>query len=129
GDARRGAVVAARGIYLDSSALVKLVVTEAESAALRGYLAAELPRVTSRIAEVEVTRAVRRVAQPGDEAQASAVLAGLRFLELDASTSAAACSVGPSTLRSMDAIHLASALALAPELRAFVTYDLRLADA
>jgi hypothetical protein len=122
-------VVAARSIYLDASALVKLVVTEAESAALRGYLAAELPRVTSRIAEVEVTRALRRVAQPGDEEQANAVLGGMRFLEVDAPTSAAACSVGPPTLRSLDAIHLASALTLASELEALVTYDARLADA
>lgn len=116
-------------VYLDASALVKLVVTEAESRALRAYLATTNRRLSSRIAEVEVSRAIRRVVQPGDEAQVSAVLSGLQFIELDARISAVAASVTPPTLRSLDAIHLASALVLREEVDALLTYDARLADA
>jgi len=57
------------------------------------------------------------------------VLSGLQFIELDAETTEVAGSVAPARLRSLDAIHLASALAVAPELDGFVTYDARLADA
>lgn len=116
-------------VYLDASALVKLVVTEAESRALRAYLATTNRRLSSRIAEVEVSRAIRRVVQPGDEAQVSAVLSGLHLIELDARISAVAASVTPPTLRSLDAIHLASALVLREEVDALLTYDARLADA
>lgn len=123
-------MVAARGVaYLDASALVKLVLTEPESGSLRAYLAATSRRLSSRIAEVELSRAVGRVARPGDDAQIEAVLAGLQFIELDHRISADASSVGPPTLRSLDAVHLASALAVRDELDAMVTYDARLADA
>lgn len=123
-------MVAASGVaYLDASALVKLVLSEAESGPLRAYLAATSRRLTSRIAEVELRRAVGRVGRPGDEAQVSAVLAGLQFIELDDRTSAVAASVGPPTLHSLDALHLASALAVRDELDTVITYDTRLADA
>lgn len=123
-------MVAASGVaYLDASALVKLVLSESESGPLRAYLAATSRRLTSRIAEVELSRAVGRVARPGDEAQVSAVLAGLQFIELDNRITAVAASVGPPTLRSLDALHLASALAVREELDTVITYDTRLADA
>lgn len=122
-------MVDARGVYLDASALVKLVVTESESHALRSYLATKNQPISSRIAEIEVSRAVARVAQPGDEAQVSAVLSGLQLVEVDARISTTAASAAPPSLRSLDAIHLASALALRDELEALVTYDARLADA
>lgn len=115
--------------YLDTSALVKLVRTEAESDALRIFVAATTRRLSSRIAQVELRRAVARVARPGDLDQVTAVLDGLQFVELDAGIGAAAAAVGPPTLKSLDAIHLASALVLGPELEAMVTYDRRLADA
>jgi predicted nucleic acid-binding protein len=119
----------AGGVYLDASALVKLVVSEAETEALRTFLTDKPRRMSSRIAEVEVTRAVGRIATPGDEAQVRIVLSGLQFIELDAGTAEVAGSLAPATLRSLDAVHLASALAVAPELDAFVTYDARLAAA
>lgn len=50
-------------------------------------------------------------------------------MELDGATSESTARIGPSTLRSLDAIHLASALAVGPELEHLVTYDARLADA
>jgi uncharacterized protein len=119
----------AGGVYLDASALVKLVVSEAETEALRTFLTDKPRRMSSRIAEVEVTRAVGRIATPGDEAQVRIVLSGLQFIELDAGTAEVAGSLAPATLRSLDAVHLASALAVAPELDAFVTYEARLAAA
>lgn len=122
-------MVDARVVYLDASALVKLVVTESESHALRSYLATKSLPISSRIAEIEVRRAVARGAQPGDEAQVSAVLSALQLVEVDARISAAAVSAPPPSLRSLDAIHLASALALRDALEAVVTYDARLADA
>lgn len=119
----------AGAVYLDASALVKLILPEAETEALRAFLADKPHRLSSRIAEVEVTRAVGRIAQPGDAAQVRLVLSGLQFIELDADTTEVAGSLAPARLRSLDAIHLASALAVAPELEAFVTYDARLAEA
>jgi len=122
--------VTAPGVaYFDTSALVKLVRTEAESEALRTFVAATTRRLSSRIAQVELMRAIGRVAQPGDLDQATAVLDGLQFVELDAGIGASAAAIGPPTLKSLDAIHLASALALGPELGAMVTYHARLADA
>ena len=76
-----------------------------------------------------MTRAIGRIAEPGDAAQVGIVLSGLQFIELGADTTELAGSLAPARLRSLDAIHLASALAVAPELDAFVTYDARLADA
>lgn len=122
-------VKAPGGVYLDASALAKLVLSEAESGALRAYLAATFRRLSSRVAEVELSRAVARMARPGGDAQVRAVLSGLQFIELDARISAEAASVDPPTLRSLDAVHLASALAVREELEAMITYDARLADA
>jgi predicted nucleic acid-binding protein len=119
----------AGAVYLDASALVKLVLPEAETAALRAFLAEKPRRLSSRIAEVEVARAVGRIAEPGDEAQVRLVLSGLQLIELDPACADLAGSVAPTGLRSLDAIHLASALAVGSELDGFVTYDARLADA
>lgn len=118
-----------RAVYLDASAIVKLVLAEPESEALRSLLSDRPRRLSSRIAEVEVSRAVARVAQPGDDAQVRLVLSGLQFVELDADVAGVAASFTLPALRSLDAMHLASALVVAPELDAFVTYDARLADA
>ena len=118
--------------YLDASALVKLATREAESGALRDYLQRFPSRITSRVAEVEVTRALAR---RGSESQAIAgetiaqTLEGLLIVELDPQVADIAGRVEPSTLRSLDAIHLASALSVSEELDSLVTYDRRLADA
>jgi predicted nucleic acid-binding protein len=113
--------------YLDSSALVKLVVREPETASLRSFLQAHPFRVSSRIAEVEVLRAVAR-ARPAAVPVARGVLRRVGLLELDASILRAASLLEPADLRSLDAIHVASALSLADDLDVLVAYDARLAS-
>jgi uncharacterized protein len=114
--------------YVDSSALVKLVVREAESDALRRYLDAAGPLASSILATIEVARAVDRVA-PGSAEAVAAVVDGLAIIGLDDRIAARAAALGPSTLRTLDAIHLATAMELGAELTAFVSYDERLSAA
>jgi len=117
-------------IYLDSCAIVKLVVAESESAALREFLAGrpdELP-VTSALARVEVVRAMRNLDGAAADA-AVAVLAQIDQMPLVDPLLDDAAGAGDGVLRSLDAIHLASATALEDGLTAFVTYDKRLAAA
>ncbi|MGH2383106.1 MAG: type II toxin-antitoxin system VapC family toxin [Candidatus Limnocylindria bacterium] len=118
--------------YVDSSAIVKLVADEDESEALRGWVEADVTCLTSRVTTVEVPRALRRKGRVGLERAARPLDEALRsiaLLELDGLTAEQAATTGSPALRSLDAIHLASALTIASELDAFVTYDLRLADA
>ncbi|MEI7744367.1 MAG: type II toxin-antitoxin system VapC family toxin [Chloroflexota bacterium] len=113
--------------YVDASALVKLVVDEAESQAMtRWYVEAER-LVTSRVGHVETVRAASR--RDHDPARRDLVLAGVEVFELSAGVAGAAAMLQPVLLRTLDAIHIATALALGPELDAFVTYDDRLAEA
>jgi predicted nucleic acid-binding protein len=115
--------------YLDASALVKLIVAEPESGALRRYLG-ERPRIiSSRIAEVELRRAVARQDEIDAGDRVSSLIATVELLELNAEVARRAGELNPATLRSLDAIHLASALVVAPELDAVVAYDTRLAAA
>ena len=115
-------------IYLDSSAVVKLVVREAESNSLRGFLRDHPVRVSSALARVEVVRAVR---SQGSEAQrrANELLGRVRLLRLDDEVLTAAGILAPGVLRSLDAIHLASAAVFGLELQGLVTYDRRMAEA
>jgi predicted nucleic acid-binding protein len=117
-------------IYLDSSALLKLLHDEAESAALADWLAPRTgtPVVSSELAKVEVVRASRRI-NPATLPDAAALLAGLDLIPLSSAVIDAAADVGGTTLRSLDAIHLASALSIRADLSAFVAYDQRLAEA
>ncbi|MGC5166712.1 type II toxin-antitoxin system VapC family toxin [Luteimicrobium sp. DT211] len=113
-------------VYLDTSAVVKLVVLEPESRRLAHWLAEAAPIVTSDVTRTELARAVRRVdAQLAVRAQH--VLDGCVLLGLTAEVCDAAGRLEPSGLRSLDALHLASALHLGDELDALVTYDERLA--
>jgi hypothetical protein len=112
---------------------VKLVRVEAESAALVAWLNArrEEPLVASALVEVEVPRALRR-SQPGVLGAVAGVLARLHRIEINAAVRATAGAYTEPTLRSLDAIHLATAdllVASGKPLRAFVTYDKRLAAA
>ena len=122
-------MVGRAGVYLDASALVKLVLPEAETSALRTLIAVSGPIISSRLAHVEVRRAVARIAEPGDEEHVTELLRGVQTIELDEAISLIAATVSPSVLRSLDAIHLASALSIGDELGAIITYDTRLADA
>jgi len=115
--------------YLDTSALAKLVVAEPETAALRAWLS-EVDRdlVACDLARTELLRAVRRVA-PDRVLQARAVLDSITLIDLSASLFEQAGRLDPTTLRSLDAIHLAAALDLGDDLDGLVTYDDRLAEA
>lgn len=117
-------------LYLDTSALVKLVHLEAETAALERWLAQRpaAPLVASVLVEVELVRAVR-IADPADLVHVPGVLASLDLLEIDVVVRANAAAITPPTVRSLDALHLATALELAADLEALVTYDKRLGEA
>lgn len=113
--------------YADASALVKLILPEPESTALhRWYVEAER-LITSRAGIIETERATRR--RPHDQAHRKLILRDVEVLELDADIGRLAAALEPASLRTLDAIHLASAQALGAELDAFVTYDDRQADA
>jgi predicted nucleic acid-binding protein len=114
--------------YLDTSALVKLVVREPESGALRLALQRWPHRVSSEIAVLELLRVARRQV-PNLEQLALNVLAGLALQRLDRRTLMRAARLDPPHLRSLDAIHLASALELMPHVGAFFAYDHRLHEA
>jgi predicted nucleic acid-binding protein len=114
--------------YLDASAIVKLIVDEDESQALRDALGIWPRRATSQIAVVEVIRAVRR-RDPGAEPLARTVLSNMSLLAVGARAVASASVVEPPTLRSMDALHVATALRLGRTLAAFVSYDTRQLEA
>ena len=114
--------------YLDSSALVKLVVREPETAPLRAFLEEHPFRVTSRIAQVDVVRAVA-CARPSAVPAAQALLRRIGLIELEAGVLRAAGHVEPAELRTLDAVHVASAVSLADELDVAVAYDARLASA
>ncbi len=111
--------------YVDSSALVKLIVDEPETDALRRHIASAGPLASSILATVEVSRAVARVA-PASMAEVAAVLQALNVMAFDARIAARAAALGPASLRALDAIHLATALELRDELTAFISYDERL---
>ncbi len=113
--------------YVDSSALTKLVLDEPESAAMRRWYVEAEQVLCSRIGIIETRRAVARGRyEPG---HLDVIMASLQIVELEPGIARQAASVGPATLRTLDAIHLATAVALRSEVGAFVTYDDRLAEA
>jgi predicted nucleic acid-binding protein len=114
-------------VYLDSSALVKLVVTEPESTALMELLRARPDRVSSALALTEVPRALRRAGfGTRERRRARELLARVALVDTDRRILAAAAALDPPALRTLDAIHLATALAVREDLAALVTYDRRL---
>ncbi|MEO5679699.1 MAG: type II toxin-antitoxin system VapC family toxin [Acidimicrobiales bacterium] len=114
--------------YLDSSAIVKLVVEEAESTALRTYLRRRRPFVSSALARTEVLRAL---VPAGDEAVAVGrrTLARLDLVRISDRVLSTAATLPPEALRSLDAIHLATVAHLGRDLGVVVTYDDRMAVA
>jgi predicted nucleic acid-binding protein len=117
-------------IYIDTSALVKLVATESESAALIDWLNSRLdePLVTSIVGRIELTRAAARI---GDAAVVAAqrLAATVDTLVLSDSIASQAAILSPTTLRTLDAIHLATAYEYRQRLSAFCVYDQRLVEA
>ena len=115
--------------YIDSSALLKLAFPEAETAAVEADLANREGLVSSRLCAIECARAFRR--EEGRPALQSLedLLEGLVLIEISADIAAQASDVGPSELRALDAIHLASALSAGDPSLEVITYDRRLAAA
>ena len=116
-------------LYLDSSAVIKLVFEEAETSALEAFLRDRPLRVSSSLARVEVMRVARTVGEPLVSRHADDVLSALTLIAPDAALLAAAANLDPLSLRALDAIHLATAAALLPDLDGMVVYDVRLARA
>ena len=116
---------AERATYLDSSAIVKLAVAEPESAALRGYLRRRRPLVSSALAKAEVARALLPLGELAVR-RGQEMLARLELIRISDRILAAAGSLLPAQLRTLDAIHLATALELGGDLARIVTYDERL---
>lgn len=114
--------------YVDSSAIVKLAVREPESLALRRYLRRRQPLVSSALARTEVLRALLPA---GGEAvtRGRIVLQRIVLVRVNDRILNAAGVLHPPELRSLDAIHLATAQELGDELRALVTYDDRMVTA
>lgn len=117
-------------IYCDSSALLKLVFLEPETAELRRWLFArtDTPLTSSELAKVEVLRGCRRVDDTALPA-ARALLADLELIPLSGTVIDTVGDLPDPLLRSLDALHLASALSVAPDLTAFIAYDRRLSAA
>lgn len=117
-------------LYFDTSALVKLVVKERESASLDAWLQ-QRPRmeaVSSSIARTELRRAVM-AHQPVVRTAAVERLRKLRLVATSDRLLEEAGQLGPARLRSLDAIHLATARRIGPRLQAVITYDLRMIEA
>ena len=118
-----------RGVlYLDSSALVKLVVAEPETPALRRLLRRHPVRVSCGLARTEVVRAVRHLGTRA-AARARQLLQRIDIVRLDDALLDAAGTLDVGVLRSLDAIHLAAALTVAAQLEAVITYDGRMTTA
>jgi predicted nucleic acid-binding protein len=117
-------------IYLDSSALVKLALTEPESAALSRWLAehADQPLVSSALHRAEVPRAIWQ-AEPGALPRSYKVIKRIARVALSADVLDNSATLPPQELSAAQAIHLASALAVKRDLTAFVAYDERLLTA
>jgi uncharacterized protein len=113
--------------YLDASAFVKLVVSEPESPSLSAALEGVVRVVASEILEVEVLRASRRSGRAA--ATARAQLAAVRLLPLTGDIRALAAELDPPSVRSLDAIHIATALSLRGRLTGLFTYDQHMSSA
>jgi hypothetical protein len=117
-----------RVTYVDSSAIVKLVVAEPESKALRRHLARRQPLVSSALARTEVARALLP-AGPVAAARGHETLRRIQLLRINDRVLSEAGRLEPVELRSLDAIHLASVNQLGAAVKQIVTYDERMIEA
>ena len=114
-------------LYMDSSALVKLVIRESDSDQLRRFVG-DREMATSQISRVELIRAVARN-QPDSVDAAQDLLSELTLISLSRVITSRAAWVPPPSLRSLDALHVASANTMLDSLDALVTYDGRMIEA
>jgi len=115
-------------VYLDSSAVVKLIIEEAESRQLEAFLDSRPELICSALTRLEVNRGFLRTRPASRWRRAEAFFLSISVLDIDAPILARAAALNPPELRSLDAIHLATALSV-PELEGMVVYDRRLARA
>ena len=117
-----------RAVYLDTSAFLKLVMTEPETGALRAHLRRRRVRVSAALLCTEALRAASRVSAVR-VAAARRQLRSMVLISLDRALLDRAGLLGPPGLRSLDAVHLAAALTVGPDLGELITYDVRMAEA
>lgn len=116
-------------LYVDSSALVKLVVVERETEMLERALESWPELISSVVTEVEVMRVARRSGIEQVVDRARRILQPVTLVELHDSIRLLAGQVDPPTLRTLDAIHLATARSMGDDLGGFAAYDAALAEA
>lgn len=117
-----------KAAYLDTSAFLKLIVAERESAALRRFLLRWPERTSAILLRTEAVRALRRAGYDKQVAAARRLFGAMRLIRVDEPLLDRASELDPRVMRSLDAIHLGAALAIGSDLGVLVTYDDRLAD-
>lgn len=115
--------------YLDASAVLKLLMREPETPALRRRLTAWPRRASAALVQVELLRTIRRAGLPGLMSDARKLLSSIHLIRLDDELLERAALLEPPTVRSLHAIHVAAALSLGNELGAILAYDARLTSA
>ena len=118
-----------KAAYLDTSAFLKLIVTERESAALRRFLQRWPERTSAILLRTEAVRALRRAGYDSHVGAARRLLGTMRLIRLDEPLLDRAAELDPREMRSLDAVHLGAALTIGSDLGVLVTYDQRLGDA
>ena len=118
-----------KAAYLDTSAFLKLVVSEPESRALRQFVSRWPERCSASLLRAEAVRALRRSGYDNRLGIARRLMARLRLIRVDDALMDRAGNIDPRELRTLDAIHLAAALVIAADLGVVVTYDHHLASA
>ena len=116
--------------YLDASAAAKLVLAEDDSEAMKEWFeTTDAVIFSSDLLRTELLRSIRRHA-PAQLSQGRAVLESITLIALSRNVYEAAAALGPPVLRSLDALHLASAIDVGGnDLKAIITYDLRMIEA
>jgi predicted nucleic acid-binding protein len=117
-----------KAAYLDTSAFLKLIVAERESAALRRFVLRWPERASAILLRTEAVRALRRAGYDKQVGAARRLFATMRLIRIDEPLLDRAGELDPPAMRSLDAIHLGAALAIGSDLGVLVTYDERLAD-
>jgi len=122
-------LVSGRVAYLDTSAFLKLIVAEDESEALRSRLRRWPDCASATLLRTETVRALRRSGNEHLVGKARRLFGAIHLIRLDEPLLDRAGDIGPTGLRSLDAVHLIAALSIAPDLGVVLTYDARLREA